>query len=124
MLNILTILSYIKSNLHDPEGRFSIIDDEHIIDTKTGVELHMYDDVFKMTHGNAVVATIHDTTLDEQTVVWEIKQMITDPEKAQKRLAERPQKIKERRARLSELFENPTPIHTLETEPEAVAYNG
>lgn len=124
MLNILTILNYVKTNLNDVNGRFNIIDDEHIIDTKTGVEFHMYDDSFKLTYGDDTIATMNDMTTEEQSIVWSIKQLITSPEKARQRQAERPELIKQRRQKLSDLFEHPTPPHTLTAEPDATPYVG
>lgn len=109
MLNIQSILSFMLNNLGDKE-RFHKINDEHIVDTKTGVELHLYDDWFKMTHGDSLVASTSDFTQDEKEIIWKIKQSFTDPltaQEMQKRFYER---VEQNRQKLADLYENPQPI--------------
>ena len=84
--------------------------DERIIDNQTGVEIHAYDDWFKLTRNGEVIAKMDDFGPQEQEVVWQIKQAITDPEVARKRKEEYPNALKCRREKLSNLFEYPEPI--------------
>lgn len=98
-------------NIKDIE-RYKIINDEHVLDIKTGVEYHLYDDYFKITYGDDKIAKMNDFTLDEQEIIWKIKQLITDPEKVKQRLEEYPTLVKQRREKLSELYENPNPTST------------
>lgn len=110
MLSIASILKYIRDNLHLDTERFIVIDDEHIIDTKTGVKVHLYDDDFKVTHDNEKIVKMCDFTPEEQEIVWSIKSSITDPEKAARRMDEYPELLRMRREKLSHLYENPTPV--------------
>lgn len=119
MLNILSILSFMLNNVESASPRFKIVDDEHIIDTHTGVELHMYNDWFKLTREDEVIATMPDFLAEEQKKVWELKQLITDPTKAVKSAKEATMQIKQRREMLSTLYENPQPIVDTSPVPEA-----
>jgi len=54
MLSIESILKFVHENLSNP--RFKKLNEEHIVDEKTGIEFHMYDDWFKMTKGEDIIA--------------------------------------------------------------------
>ena len=110
MLNILSILKYMHTNLPHDKERYVVLDSEHIMDTKTGVELHTYDDWFKFTRDGETVAKMSDFTPQEQEVVWEIKKSITDPAVIKKMEEDYPVRLKERREALSNLFEYPEPV--------------
>lgn len=126
MLNIKSILMFLYEEVKSQSPRVIVLDDEHVLDTKTGVELHMYDDQFKVTHNEDTVAVHNYFTKQEQEIVWAIKQLITDPIKAAKRLEEYPIILATSRERLSDLFENPEPV--VDTGPveedNTVAYTG
>ena len=110
MLNILSILKHIHNGIvhHDP--RYIVTGDEHIHDSKSGVFLHVYDNWFKITYDDDNVVTQDDFTTEEQGVVWEIKKLITPPEVLKERAENyKPLQI-ERRKKLSELYQNPTPV--------------
>ena len=110
MLSILSVLKFIREAVNAKDSRYKVLDDEHVIDTSSGVELHMYSDWFKVTHNDVTIATKADFTRDEQEVVWLIKQSISDPEKSIY-IAENYTKLqKARREKLSDLFEKPTPV--------------
>ena len=126
MLNILSILKHIHDGIQNADPRYTVQDDEHILDTKSGVLLHVYDSWFKITYDGSNIITKDDFTEDEQSQFWAIKKLITTPEK----LKEMEDKYKplqlERRKRMSELFENPTPVNVLQPTAEegATAYAG
>ena len=85
MLNIASILKFIQQSLIDNSDRYVVTDEEHILDTHTGIELHIYDDWFKITHDDNVIATMRDfDTTIEQPIVWEIKALITPAETMKK----------------------------------------
>lgn len=118
MLNILSILNYIKKCVEDLHERVYVMDDEHIKDTKTGLEFHLYDDYFKATYDDKLVLKMSDLSEQEQMVVWEIKQLITDPDKVKERKEEYPKMMKKHRMEFSELFENPNPVASRGPEME------
>lgn len=89
--------------------RYIKVDSEHILDSSTGVKYHLYDDWLKLTHDDKVVLKSTDLTPQEQSLIWDIKQLITDPVEAARLKQEYPDKIKTRRKALSDLYENPTP---------------
>lgn len=109
MLNLLSVLKFIESGVINRDARFTILDDRHVMDEKTGVEIHMYDDDFKLTYNGEIVAKPKHFTMEEQEVVWAIKEFITDPDKMAQRKEEYPRMIKEEREKLSMYFENPNP---------------
>ena len=110
MLSIKSILRYILNELSTGSDRFSIIDWEHVLDTKTGVELHMYDDMFYATRDGREVIRSNAFTEEEQKIVWDIKELIAGPEKMKSRMQEYPQVITNQRKAFSELFEHPEPV--------------
>jgi len=112
MLALISVLNYVKNGVAKKDPRFTVIDDEHIMDTKTGIEFHIYDDYFQMTHGDDVVGKPNYFTKQEQATVWEIKQLITDPAKASARKEAYPAMIGSKREYLSSLFESPMPMNT------------
>jgi len=110
MLNISSILKHIYTGVINKDPRFTVIDDEHIIDTKTGVKIHLYDDWLKMTHDDKKVIRMNDFTQKEQEILWKLKESVTDPEKSRMKREQYPELIKARRKRLSDLYENPIPM--------------
>jgi len=127
MLKIESILEYIRDAIMAESDRFQVIDDEQILDVDTGVKLHVYDDWFKVTRDDEVVATMRDfDTGIEQPLIWEIKSLITDSKVMEKKKEDYMPMIKERRKELSELFESPMPIesHRVVVESDAEDYTG
>jgi hypothetical protein len=124
MLSIYSILKYIKTNLTDP--RYKKLDEEHIMDSKTGIEIHMYDDWFKITKGDDVIATMGDFTPEEQECIWEIKQEVADPIKSKAKEENYYKDMYDRRSHISMLFESPEPIKNKEpiVEPNTEVYKG
>ena len=124
MLSIESILRYVHENLGNP--RFKKLNEEHIIDKQTGIELHMYDDWFKMTKGEDTIATIQDFTPAEQKHVWGIKQAITDPSEAKEKEDNYHKNMSERRSLLATLFEFPEPVDVKDpvTETGTTDYEG
>ncbi|AUR86167.1 hypothetical protein NVP1083O_21 [Vibrio phage 1.083.O._10N.286.52.B9] len=110
MLNLNSIFQFMLSEMKSGGDRFIKVDDEHVIDSTTGVEYHLYDDSFKMTHNGKLIAKDDFFTKDEQCSIWEIKTLITDPALVEKRKAEYPLMIKSGREKLSLLYENPQPL--------------
>lgn len=126
MLDIQSILTFMMNGIAQQDPRFVVEDDEHIIDTKTGINLHVYDNWFKVTHEDSNVVTKEDFTSDEQMTVWSIKKLITAPEVLKQREVDyKPLQIA-RRKYLSDLFENPIPLddNKPKAEPGAATYIG
>ena len=126
MLNIKSILLFIHQGVSQKDPRFKVEDDEHIIDTKTGVEFHLYDSTGKVTHGEDVIAQMEYFTPEEKEVLFEIKKLITDPEKVKQKIAHYPVMVAEARKKLSNLFETPQPTNTMNpiAEENTTAYRG
>jgi hypothetical protein len=110
MVNIKDILMYVYAGVKNKGTRFTVEDDEHILDTKTGVEFHLYDDGGKITHGEKIVAKLEFFTREEQEVLMEIKKLITDPEVIKKKIAHYPVMVRESREAFANLFESPQPV--------------
>ena len=89
--------------------RFVILDDEHVLDSKTGIEFHLFDEDFKITHGDKTIATKQDFTEEEQTCVMAMKYKITDPILSKERKEKYPLELKARREHFANLFEYPEP---------------
>lgn len=126
MLNISSILKHIGKGVEAKDPRYHVLNDEHVLDSKTGVELHMYDDWFKATYKDEVIATMPDFTKNEQEVLWSIKQLVSNPEKVKYINENYTTLQKARREKLAALFESPTPIETgvPVEEAEATEYLG
>ena len=110
MLNIHSIFKFILIGLQDKAERFVILDDEHVMDSNTGVELHLYDGWFKVTRGEEVIVEMDNLSDDEKSTLWEIKTEITNPVVMQERKDNYMGTTKKRREKLSDLFEYPEPI--------------
>ena len=91
-------------------NRLVKIDDEHFKDVKTGVVFHLYDDYFKITYDDEVIARSNHFTPEEQAIIWKMKAALQDPESLKRKREEYPTKVKEARERLSKLFEKPVPV--------------
>lgn len=126
MLSIESILTYIHKGISNQDPRFLVEDFEHIIDTQTGVIYHVYDNWFKVTHEDENVITKDDFTKEEQTKIWEIKQLITPPDVLQKMETDYKPLQEARREKFSYLYENPTPVATNAPVAEvgAASYTG
>jgi len=126
MLNIESILTHIYEEVKKQSPRFVISDDEHIIDTKTGITLHMYDNWFKITYNDANVIVKDDFTTEEQAKVWTIKQLITPPEVLENRKINFKPLQDARRVKLSSLFEKPIPgsLNIPVAEEDTIPYIG
>ena len=127
MLNLASVLNYIKNGIEEKIERYEIIDEEHVLDTVSGIKLHVYDDWFKMTHNGVVIATMRDfDRATEQPIIWEIKLLITPEGVAKERKDNYLKDIMERREQLSLRFEHPEPVSTGEIpiEQSTEEYNG
>lgn len=127
MLSILSILQFIAANIKQSPDRFVILDDQHVLDTKTGVKLHLYDDYFKITHAEKVIATKSDFSEEEQQALWSIKKEIANPEVELDKAKNYQAHVKLRRQTLSGLFETPTPVIEIIppiAEEDTTAYSG
>lgn len=127
MLNIESILMHVLQGITAKDPRFQVISDEHVLDTKTGVTIHVYDDWFKLTREDENVITKNDFTDAEQNVVWQIKQVITPPEVLKEKEVNYKPLQDHRRAQLSYLYEQPTPIpdvNNVQPEPDTTEYTG
>lgn len=119
MLNILSILTFVHDGVMNKHERFHIANDEHIKDTKTGVEIHLYDDWFKLTREDETIVKMSDFTVPEQDVMWKIKQLIVDPETAREREENHEKYLLERRQSLSQYYENPVAVTDDIVKPES-----
>ena len=108
MLKIESILNHIKNGISTGSDRYDVIDDQHVLDLKTGVKLHLYDDWFKISRNDEIIATIQDFDPSvEHQIIWEIKELITPVGVAEKKKATHMDSVKKRREVLSGLFEVP-----------------
>lgn len=111
MINIASIIKYWLDGVARGDTRFTVVDDEHVVDTKTGVKLCMYDDWFKFVGADGVtLATRGDFTVVEQELVWRLKQSLLSAEEREAKSAGWPAAMKMRREGLSNAFENPPPV--------------
>ena len=110
MLELKSILTHISKGISNKDLRFLVPDDEHVTDIKTGITLHVYDNWFKITYDGNIVITKDDFTVDEQSIVWQIKQLITSPEVLKQREVDYKPLQVARRDRLSKLYEKPKPL--------------
>lgn len=126
MLQITSILSHIHKGVASQDPRFIVTGDEHVLDTKTGTTLHVYDNWFKVTYEDENVVVKEDFTTDEQNIVWEIKKLITPAEVLKEREANHKPLQIARRAKFSAHYENPTPqaVNAPEAEENADIYMG
>lgn len=126
MLNISSILIHIHNGIVNKDSRFTILDEEHILDNKTDVEFHLYDDWLKATYDDEVIITINDFTKEEQDILQKIKQLIVDPIKYKERKDNHMLLVKSRREKLASLFETPTPINkaSVVAETDTTEYTG
>lgn len=126
MLNIKSILEFVKDGVVRKDARFVIEDDEHLLDKNTGVAYHVYDSWFKVSQDGDAVITADDFTPEEKEIVWEIKKAITTPEDMKQKELNYKALQKSRRECLSDLYEFPTPAHDKTVEPEdgAEIYKG
>ena len=110
MLKISDILMYVYRGVKAKDTRFTVVDDEHICDTKTGVKYHLYDDTTKITYGDKTIIKQVHFTPEEQTILFELKKLITDPETVAKKTAEYPKVLHQARQSFSDLYETPSPM--------------
>lgn len=110
MLNIESVLKLTHKGIIDQNPRYVVTGDEHVLDTKTGITLHVYDNWFKFTHADENIIVKEDFTLPEQTLIWEIKKAITPIDVLKDRDANyKPLQIA-RREKFSALHEQPTSV--------------
>ena len=125
MLNIKSILKFILTSMEEGVDRFVVLNDEHVLDSKTGIEFHLFDEDFKVTHGDKVIATKNDFSEEEQSCVMQLKYKITDPTLSKERKEKYPMELKARREHFAALFETPEPtIKTMIEEEVTVEYTG
>lgn len=126
MLNLTSIFNYINEGLKANDARFVIVDNEHVLDTKTGVKLHLYDGWLKITHNDELIAEMANLSEAEHSALWEIKRTVVGDDVMKQREDDYPTITKERRERLSNLFEHPEPIVSKApaVEPDATEYEG
>lgn len=119
MLNIKSILTHIHNGVLSKDERYKILNSEHVLDKNTGVELHLYNEWFKVSHGDDIVASMPDFTSEEQEVVWKIKTLLVDPLEYAEMQKNFPAMLKSRRMSLSALYERPQPAFKLEPIEES-----
>lgn len=112
MINIASILKHIAQSIAKKDPQYKVLDDQHIVDTKTSAEFHLYNDWVKVTYDDAIVITMSDFTQEEQAAIWDLKQLITDPGEREHQKANYNELLKGRRQDFADLFENPEPLAT------------
>lgn len=126
--NLESILMFVYEGVKKGSDRFVIEDDEHVKDTATGAEYHLFHDNFKITYGGEVIATMADfyTQNKEQVIIMAIKDLITDPDKSKERREQYRTQMGERRAAFAALYEHPQPVppNSEVLEQGTVAYKG
>ena len=110
MLNINGILKAILSDLKNKPELIKVVDDQHLVDTISGVEFHLYDDYFQMTRGDEKAVSVSSFSDAEKVTVMEIKNHITDPEVTADKKENYKEHIAENRQRFSDWFEVPIPV--------------
>lgn len=76
MVNLEMILSDVVEGVMTANGRYSVADCDHVMDTVTGVEYHLYPEhkrePFKITHGADVVITGDQLTAREAGMLYRL----------------------------------------------------
>lgn len=123
-LGIKSILDFILKALMQKDPSIDVLDDMHIMDTHTGVEYHLYDTHSKITHGDDEIMTSFDMTPEEQKVLWDIKQIITDPVTTANKKENHHELLRGRRKEFSHLYAEPQPLvdDSLQPEENTVPY--
>lgn len=130
MLNVNGILKAILKDITEGSEVIRVIDDQHFIDTMTGVEFHLYNgyyDYFQMTRDGEKPVSISSFTPEEAKTVMEIKEAITDPQTALDKKENYEMHLMQDRERFSSWFENPKPAKEffqakIETEEDVEEY--
>jgi len=118
MLNIKSILERLLHEVTNQTGRVEVKDWECILDTKTGVEIYIYDNSLHAARDGKEVIRSDGFTEQEKAVVWKIKEVIAGPEKMRKRAEEYPSVIVHQREAFAAHFENPQPVASIVVEEE------
>lgn len=87
-----------------------ILADDCILDTKTGMKYHLYDDYCEMSHNGKKVMAMNYLSKEEQDVIWKVKQAITDPATVEQKRANYPAMVQQQREMFSHHYENPEPV--------------
>ncbi len=116
LLSAISIIAHMRDCIAngDKDERFIIPDDEHVIDTATGVTYHIHDHWYKLTYGedDRTVATQDDFTDEVLDVIREVKELISPPGVLDKKREELRPLWEARMQLLSDLYENPTPMNS------------
>lgn len=111
MLNLASVLKAIADDIKNKPESIKIINDEHFIDKPSGVEFHLYDDYFQMTRGDDKPVSAASFSHNEQQIIMEIKDLITDPSVTLDKKENYKKHMMENRERFSDWFENPIPVY-------------
>ena len=124
MYEIKSILEFVHAGVMKKHPRFTVMDYDHVLDTETGVEFHLYDDYSKIKKGDEVLATSFDMTDAEKTILWGIKEAIT-PQEVMHQMKQQyyDSKYAKRRA-VSHAYEHPEPVQSLQPESGTQPYRG
>ncbi len=118
MYKAISIITAVKNGIASGNERFVVPDDEHVIDTITGVTYHIYDHWYKLAYDGKTVATMDDFSPEVLEVIVEIKELISAPGV----LNEKREKLKPlweaRMQQFSDLYENPMPTNSALTVKE------
>lgn len=70
-----TLFSNMYKEVLDGSSRYEVMDRDHIMDTKLGVEYHLYDDGFRITK-NGMEMLPGDATSNERNLLYKMKQAL------------------------------------------------
>lgn len=128
MYSIQSIFEWVLQQVTEKSPRFKVMEDyEHVLDTHTGIDFHLYDKWSKITHGDSVVLTSHELTPDESGVLWQIKMAITPDAVKQEQEKYATRRVYKKREKLSDYFMTPRPIKPAEPivpETDTKKYEG
>lgn len=110
MINIASILKHVLQGVANKNPQYQVLDSEHIVDTKTSAQFHLYDDWAKVTYDDEVIITKSDFTQEEQKIIWAIKECIVDPAEVERKKANYQELLSDRRQDFASLFESPEPL--------------
>ena len=120
LIDILAVLKAVLVDIEDDNKAITIIDETHFLDNLSGVEFHLYDEYFQMTRGKEKPVTVSSFTKEEQSVIMEIKELITPAEVSKAKKDDYHKYLVASRSRFSDWYANPVPTSPAVVKEETV----
>ncbi len=120
MIDILAVLKAILLDIEDDNKAITVIDNMHFTDNLSGVEFQLYDDYFQMTRGKEKPVAVTSFTKEEQSVIMDIKELITPSEISDAKKTNYHKYLVDSRTRFSDWYTNPIPSNTGLVKEEVV----